>query len=513
MLFNSYIFIFLFLPITVIVFYLLGKYARLNAAIIWLFVASMFFYGWWNPIYLWLIVVSIVFNYVLGLFLYKLRENVNKHLAKMMLIIGVIANLSLLGYYKYANFFVENTNEYLGTDIQLAPIILPIAISFFTFQQIAYLVDAYRGETEEYNFIHYCLFVTFFPQLIAGPIVHHKEMLPQFFASKKIDLKVENIIVGLAIFSIGLFKKVVIADNIALYATPAFAAADQGVALSFIEAWGASLSYTFQLYFDFSGYADMAIGAARMFGIKLPLNFNSPYKANSIIDFWRRWHMTLSRFLRDYVYIPLGGNRNGKYRKHLNMLATMFLGGLWHGAGWTFVCWGILHGLYLVINNIWRTFVPLDPKNIYNIIVMRVVTFVAIVVGWVLFRAETIDGAMSILSGMAGLNGLIIPEKYLGPLAPYAQNIGIETTKLIYFSGFGQILFLVALFVIVWFAPNTQEIMSEYSSSTSNDSASEKKQLKINFRPTTVWAFIISILFVAGLLSLNSVSEFLYFQF
>ena len=352
MLFNSYIFISLFLPITLTGFYLIGGQGHHRAATGWLVCASLFFYGWWNPAYLGLILGSVLFNYAVGVLLGN-RDTKN---LRVILALGIGGNLGLIGCFKYANFFVDNINLSFGSDFHLETIILPLAISFFTFQQIAYLVDAYRGETKEYNFLHYCLFVTFFPQLIAGPIVHHKEMLPQFAKDVIYRLKHENIAIGIAIFVLGLFEKVVLADQVAVYATPVFNAAEQGLDLTFFEAWSGALAYTLQLYFDFSGYSDMAIGLARMFGILLPLNFHSPYKALNITEFWRHWHMTLSRFLRDYLYIPLGGSRRGQTQRYINLMITMILGGLWHGAGWTFVAWGTLHGFYLIVHHGWRAF-------------------------------------------------------------------------------------------------------------------------------------------------------------
>ncbi len=313
MLFNSYEFIFLFLPITLLGFHLIGKHEHYRIAIAWLVGASLFFYGWWNPAYLGLILFSILFNYSIGVLLGNSPGN--KLSKKTILTIGVSINLLVLGYYKYANFFVDTLNALNSTNIVLYEVILPLAISFFTFQQITYLVDSYRGQTKEYKFLHYCLFVTFFPQLIAGPIVHHKEMLPQFANNIVYKIRSKNLAIGITIFALGLFKKVVLADGVSVYSTPVFDAAESGVILTFFEAWAGALAYTFQLYFDFSGYSDMAIGIARMFGILLPLNFNSPYKSTSIIDFWRRWHITLSRFLRDYLYIPLGGNKKGKLRR------------------------------------------------------------------------------------------------------------------------------------------------------------------------------------------------------
>ena len=271
---------------------------------------------------------------------------------KAILIVAIAANLALLGYFKYSDFLIDNLNFAFNLHIHSLNLLLPLAISFFTFQQIAYLVDSYSGgSTKEYNFLNYCLFVTFFPQLIAGPIVHHKEVMPQFGNLKSKVPNYKNIALGIFVFSLGLFKKVLIADTFAVWASNGF---DKAEILSLIEAWVTSLSYTFQLYFDFSGYCDMAIGAALLFNIKLPINFNSPYKASDIQDFWRRWHITLSRFLRDYVYIPLGGNRKGRARTYLNLILTFIIGGIWHGAGWTFIFWGFLHGLALMIHRFWH---------------------------------------------------------------------------------------------------------------------------------------------------------------
>ena len=350
MLFNSFEFIALFLPITAVLYFLCVRYFGIESAIGVLVVASLFFYAYWNPIYIVLILISIAVNYFFGTRLLSGDERSSK----FFLAVGVSINLLLLGYFKYANFFVENVNALSGTDFHLKTIVLPLAISFFTFQQISYLVDAKQGKTSEYNFLHYCLFVCFFPQLIAGPIVHHKEMLPQFARSNALSPRWSNVAIGLSIFAIGLFKKTVIADSLSRYVGPVYDDPAAAASLDFFVAWGSTLAYTFQLYFDFSGYSDMAIGSARIFGITLPVNFFSPYKAVNIIDFWRRWHITLSRFLRDYLYIPLGGSRGGKARRYGNLLVTMLLGGLWHGAGWTFVIWGALHGAYLVINHGWR---------------------------------------------------------------------------------------------------------------------------------------------------------------
>ncbi len=380
---------------------------------IWLVLASLFFYAYWNIDYIVLIVVSIVVNFMIGNLLHKTKHHKTEKtpFRKTTLSIGIIFNLGLLGYYKYTDFFIENANVLLNADFPLLNLLLPLAISFFTFQQVAYLVDCYKADTQEYNFLNYCLFVLFFPQLIAGPIVHHREMMPQFFNTENAYLNINNLAKGVFIFSIGLFKKVVIADTFAIWANAGF---DSQVALSFFDAWGASLSYTFQLYYDFSGYTDMAIGAALMFNIHLPANFNSPYKALNIQDFWRRWHMTLSRWLKDYVYIPLGGNRLGSFRTYLNLMLTFVLGGLWHGAGWTFILWGSLHGLALVIHRFWQQFQIKLPYFFAWLITFAFINFT-----WVIFRAEDMQTAMNIFKGMLGFHGFALTQQFL----PFIQWI------------------------------------------------------------------------------------------
>lgn len=349
MLFNSYAFIFLFLPIAFLFYFYLNRKGFSSFGKIFLLFSSLFFYSWWNIIYLPLILFSMFFNYTIGL---KIAKNAAETFIKKkpLLIFGLIVNVSLLGYFKYYDFFITNTNLLLDTNFSLMHIALPLAISFFTFQQIAYLSDSYSGRVKENNFINYALFVTFFPQLIAGPIVHHKQMMPQFASHGSKSLNYENIAKGIFIFAIGLFKKVVIADTFAQWSDYGFASPYD---LNLIEAWVASLSFGFQLYFDFSGYTDMAIGIALLFNIKLPVNFKSPYKALNIQEFWQRWHITLSHFLRDYISIPL---KKRKVTLHVNILLTFLISGIWHGAGWTFVIWGVLHGMALVILDIWKKF-------------------------------------------------------------------------------------------------------------------------------------------------------------
>jgi len=412
MLFNSYPFLLLFLPVTAIVFFRLGAYSHRLAAV-WLGAASLFFYGYWNPAYVGLLLASIFFNYGIGFALAREHDAGRERRKKLILTLGITADLALLGYYKYANFFLDTANKLLDTGWAFQDILLPLGISFFTFTQIAFLVDAWSGKAREYNFIHYLLFVTYFPHLIAGPVLHHKEMMPQFARPQTYRFSWDNMTIGLMIFVIGLFKKVVLADGVSPYANMAFQSADAGAELDLLAAWGGALAYTAQIYFDFSGYSDMAIGLSRMFGIVLPLNFNSPYKAGNIIDFWRRWHMTLSRFLRDYLYIPLGGNRKGPVRRQINLMLTMLLGGLWHGASWNFVLWGGLHGVYLMLNHAWRSlcgrhFADVSAGTAGKLAAWAL-TFVAVVVAWVFFRATTLGGALNMLSGMAGLQGVNLP--------------------------------------------------------------------------------------------------------
>mgnify|MGYP004002093329 CR=1 FL=1 len=520
MLFNSYEFLFLFLPITLFGFHLIGKQGHHRIAIAWLVGASLFFYGWWNPAYLGLILFSILFNYSIGISLgntsgYKLSS-------KSILTIGVIANLMVLGYYKYANFFVENLNKLSDSNLILHEVILPLAISFFTFQQIAYLVDAYKGETKEYSFLHYCLFVTFFPQLIAGPIVHHKEMLPQFSKDIVYKLRSKHLAVGMTIFALGLFKKVILADGVSVYATPVFDAAEAGVVLTFFEAWIGALAYTFQLYFDFSGYSDMAIGIARMFGVRLPLNFNSPYKATSIIDFWKRWHITLSRFLRDYLYFPLGGNRKSKVRRHINLMTTMILGGLWHGAGWTFILWGALHGLYLMINHGWRALFNKRNKTKIGLFFAWVVTFLAVVVSWVPFGAESISGATHLLQAMAGVNGIALQESLEKVFVNYDLSFYVNIFTFdgmfhnsLYVNNFVAIYWIFLLLFVAVFFPNTQQLMRNHKPAfeTYKGEVTKSSYKWTEWKKTILWAIFTSIIIVISILSLSGESEFLYFQF
>jgi alginate O-acetyltransferase complex protein AlgI len=386
---------------------------------------------------------------------------------------------------------------------------------------LSYLVDAYHGKIAGYSFLQYCLFVLFFPQLIAGPIVHPREILPQFANRRVFQPSYSNLSVGLTYFVLGLFKKVVLADAIAVYAAPAFHVASVGDSLNLFEAWGGALAYTLQLYFDFSGYSDMAIGLGWIFGIRLPVNFNSPYKAVNIVDFWRRWHITLSHFLRDYLYIPLGGNRKGPARRHVNLFMTMVLGGLWHGAGWTFVIWGALHCTYLIVNHAWHELrraigYPPGAPSLWGLWLGRTVTFLAVVVGWVFFRAEDVDAALVMLQGMFGLNGVVLPDELAASLAP-AQDLlnmlDIEYGSFAYLSA-DQVLMTVILLLVVMLAPNTQQIMGYVGPNQQRIGRRLGSALRwLQWAPTQVWASVTGILFLYTLTQLSAVSEFLYFQF
>lgn len=518
MLFNSFEFLFLFLPILLFVFFKLGRYSHRLAAT-WLTAGSLFFYGWWNPAYLGLLLGSIVFNYLVGYALAR-GNDIGSSRRKHLLVLGVTGDLVLLGYYKYANFFIDTFNASLGTSYGFAEIILPLGISFFTFTQIAFLVDAARGEAKEFDFIHYSLFVTYFPHLIAGPVLHHKEMMPQFGQASSYRYNPEYITVGLTIFALGLFKKVVLADGIAPYVAPVFAAAEHGETLYLFQAWGGALAYTLQLYFDFSGYSDMAIGLSYMIGVRLPLNFNSPYKAVSITDFWRRWHMTLSRFLRDYLYIPLGGNRKGRARRYFNLMATMLLGGLWHGAAWSFVIWGGLHGLYLVIHQAWQALRvrlghDLSRASKSGRFMGMALTFLAVMVGWVFFRAQTLDGAFSILRAMIGSNGVTLPDAIalrVGPAADWATNCGVVFTP-----GGGRdfimnYVWIAVLLPVIFLAPNTQQIMRRFKPALEHHTDRASSHF-VAWKAQWQWAVVMAIVLTCGLLSLTRPSEFLYFQF
>ncbi|MDD2285489.1 MAG: MBOAT family protein [Paludibacter sp.] len=468
----------------------------LDVAVVVLAIASLFFYAYWNPPFVLLIIFSIAFNYSWGRILEKLNSSNIKKPSFVFLFSGVAVNIGLIIYFKYCNFFLENIEKISGYDWTTINVFLPLGISFFTFQQIAYLVDCFNGKAKEHKFIHYVLFVTFFPQLIAGPIVRYDEIMPQFKKLRTYGLSYKNLLIGVSLFSIGLFKKVAIADTLSPWVATVF---DATTVPTLIEAWGGAISYTFQIYFDFSGYTDMAIGLAKLFNIDLPINFNSPYKAVSIVDFWRRWHITLSLFFRDYLYIPLGGNKKGKIRQHFNIMITMCLCGLWHGASWTFVFWGALHGVFTCINHIWRDISR--KKNIPKLPSWLgwFITFFCVVFCWVFFRANTFERALLICRGMIGLNGFIIPPNYLPSLL--LQKLATKClATIVYpkdwlFAGTIELLLLPLLLTFCLIFKNS--ITLTYAEIKNNP----------YFCVANTFLLIVSVC------SLSKISEFLYFQF
>lgn len=520
MLFNSLEFIFLFLPLTLVGFFNLGARSQYRLALAWLLASAIFFYSWWNPANVIILIGSVFFNYIIGAIL---AEQINLGISKKItLCVGILINLSVLCYFKYANFFAETANSLLNSDIYLGKIALPLGISFFTFQQIAYLVDSYRGETQSnYSLLNYATFVTFFPHLLAGPLIHHKSIITQFADHTLYRFKSDNLAIGLTLFSLGLFKKVVLADGVAPYANQVFTVASQpDVSLTFFEAWLGALAYTLQLYFDFSGYSDMAIGIAKMFGFQLPINFNSPYKSLNIIDFWRRWHITLSNFLRDYLYIPLGGNRRGEIRRNINLMLTMLLGGLWHGAGWSFVFWGGLHGVYLLVNHQWRSFrqrilrQDLDQSRRWSRLLSGGITFIAVVIGWVFFRARDMHTAWIMLQGMFRVSHLDLEH-----LMPNLE-IKIEQVEDVYeLDPLILTLIIGGLLLLVWFLPNTQQWLGEHYLTNHQPKVAitthpeQPKWKRLHWQPSHFWAVCCAVLSAIALLNLVKVSEFLYFEF
>ncbi|MCD6322109.1 MAG: MBOAT family protein [Clostridiales bacterium] len=463
-----------------------------------LILASFIFYGWWKLEYLILLLGLMSADFLIARQI-QLHRNIRHNRAKMFLIFGLLINLGALGYYKYANFFVDNVNTLFGMDLFLLTILLPIGISFFTFQKIAFLIDLYQGKVKTFNLMDYALFITFFPQLIAGPIVHHSEMMPQFAKLGKMSSRM--MAMGITIFIFGLSKKILLADTAARYVSPQFDAISNGVIPDLLMAWSAALSYTAQIYFDFSAYSDMAIGIGLMFGIKLPVNFDSPYKSASIIEFWRRWHITLSRFLRDYLYIPLGGNRKGSGRRYMNLYITMLLGGIWHGAGWTFLVWGALHGIYLIFNHGWHRLyeklsLNISKSNWLYVLLARVITLLAVIVAWVFFRAANIDTALDVLRGMSGQYGLSLSN----PALPVESLTGLAIS--------------VGLLLFAFFMPNTQQLTGYIGPAGAYRSYVPKHfAVFLQWKPSILWAVYTGILLALCLMGLSQISEFIYFQF
>ena len=522
MLFSSYEFIFVFLPIVLAVFFVLGRASR-SWALRWVIAASLFFYGSWRPLNVLIIAPSILINFLLARLLQRLNRQGRRRTAQAVLLAGIAFNVAFLGYFKYSNFLVGAINDAFGTQVFLAQIILPLGLSFITFQKIAFLIDVHAGRVESFTLEDYCLFVLFLPQLIAGPIVHYREMMPQFHeATCRFDK--DNVSVGVTLFAFGLFKKVFIADSIGPLVSPIYGQAASGSGIALLAAWVAAIGFTLQIYFDFSGYTDMALGIARMFGIRLPPNFNSPLRASSIIDFWLRWHMTLTRFLTAYIYNPLalwltrrrvarglpglaGRNRSLGAFVELLMFPTvlaMFVSGIWHGAGYTFIVWGLLHGLLLSVNHAWRLLAPKPShdKSGYQRLVQPVgfvFTFVSVAASMVIFRSANLKTASHLLQGMLGLHGIGLAQ---------LANIGVSRLSVAFW--------IVASAFIALVGPNTLQIMSRYEPAlgwkpTVRDGVAA--ETRILWAPSLAWAIVVSIITATGILYLGGRSEFLYWQF
>jgi D-alanyl-lipoteichoic acid acyltransferase DltB (MBOAT superfamily) len=512
MLFSSWNFMVYFLPVTLAVFYLIPSSWR-TARKLWLIGASFFFYGYWKVEYVPLLMFSILANYAVA-------ESIIRSIkwGRTILTVGVSLNLLLLGYFKYTNFAVHFLGHLVQRDLGHFDIILPLAISFFTFTQISYLVDVYRDRSAHYRFLDYSLFVVLFPHLIAGPIVRHWEIIPQFL-NRELKANRENFGVGITLFLFGLFKKY-IADSVALYADDVYDGALQHAALSTFDAWIGTVAFALQIYFDFSSYSDMAIGLARMFGVKFPCNFDSPYQATSVIVFWERWHRTLTRFLREYVYYSLGGNRRGHFRQILNIMATMFLSGLWHGAGWTYVIWGCLHGAFIVINHQWRLWVERMKWSLNHWTyrgASALLTFIVLSLAWTFFRASNLAVAGKVLANMLALNGLSLPDqlfkhggfrdKFLTPLGLHFINTQALDIKH-YENAFGTIALLLA---ICWAMPNTQQLLSKYDPILEPITRQPWFHLKLNFWLGLVFGFLAYLILRNSYVS--EPSPFIYFNF
>ena len=538
MLFNSATFLVGFLPLVLLGFFALAGTGRQRLAGAWLTLASLVFYGWWNPQYVPLLVGSMLFNYLAGGYLMKRPS-------RAVLMLCVAANLLLLGYYKYTGFLFGALDSAFDLNWTVGDIVLPLAISFFTFQQIAYLSDANDGVVVEHDFLNYCLFITFFPHLIAGPITHHKEMLEQFSEPGRFRPRLDNITLGTTLFLLGLFKKVVFADFLGSNATPVFTAASDGLAPSLLDAWTGALSYTLQIYFDFSGYSDMAIGLALLFGISLPVNFDSPFKARNVIEFWSRWHMTLTRFLTAYIYNPVvlavsrkrmaAGKpqpRRGKMTvgAFVALVAyptvlTMFISGVWHGAGWQFVAFGLLHGFYLVVAHGWRAFKvqrgwKLDSERTLHRGAAVLLTFLCVVVAMVFFRASDLRSAFSVLAGMAGLNGVVLSDALvrLPGLAQLAQDFDLPVVSRLSAFSLTLSLQIALLLAFVWILPNTQEWMHHYRTALAwrpRESWLEQRLSFVAWRPAVAVGFVLGTLgfFTLAIALSAAPTEFLYFQF
>lgn len=510
MLFNSVEFIFIFLPVLSVLFWLVQRSNKI--ALLVLLLGSLCFYAYHSLSNLFLMLASVLFNFFIG------RHVLSN---KLILVFGVSVNICLLAYFKYSFFILENINTIMPVPIYFEKIVLPLGISFFTFQQIAYLVDNYHGNKPENNIVPYALLVSFFPHAIAGPIVQYKEIAPQF---QKVIISIENFSIGGTIFIIGLFKKIVIADGLAPCVNSVFDLSATGVSPSFVEAWFGAIGYTLQLYFDFSGYSDMAVGLARIFNVHFPVNFDSPYKSKSIIDFWRRWHMTLSSFLKNYLYVPMGGNRKGALSRYKNIIVTMLIGGLWHGANWTFVLWGVLHGIYLVINHAWRDRLKkrglVDAKKKQCLNFGWVITAVCVIFAWVLFRSLNLSSAFVMYKSMLGFNGVSVSPKMIGVIPNYFFIEYQGFFKHVLFDVFDYFPLMISAVLICLYLPNMGDFLKYFMNDGHRSVSMDVFHARFNisslcWMPSRFYAVLMAMMTVWIILALLSARklEFLYFNF
>jgi D-alanyl-lipoteichoic acid acyltransferase DltB (MBOAT superfamily) len=508
MLFNSYVFIALFLPVALAGFFASAKFGRRFAGA-WLVATSLVFYGWWNPAFLPLLLASILMNY--GMSELVASQGSRPALQRALLTAAVVMNISALFYFKYYVEMAHFLSNKFGLQVHADSIVLPLGISFFTFTQIGYLIDVKQGVAKDRGFLNYVLFVTFFPHLVAGPILHHREMMPQFAENSTYRLSTVNIATGVTVFAFGLFKKTILADPLGQAVAAGFGAPEH---LSFFAAWWVSIKYALQLYFDFSGYSDMAIGLACMFNVRFPLNFNSPFKSQNIIEYWQRWHMTLTRYLNLYLYNPLAlavvrwrsehgyGTKRADQKTlggFLSMTAlptmlTMGLIGIWHGAGLQFLLFGLLHGFYLTFNNAMRTIkgstkqastgIAAPAERLFNVSA----TFIAVVVGLVLFRSPSLENALAMYQGMLGLRGF-----------------SLSVTS-------AEIAWVLMLAVIIWGFPNVHQIMGKFAPALGKAEAAANG-IRVVWQANFRWALMVGFLLAVSLLALGGTSEFMYFQF
>jgi alginate O-acetyltransferase complex protein AlgI len=546
MLFNSYTFLFAFLPIAIVGYYLLGHRATVESAKLWLIGASFVFYGWWNAAFVLLLVISIAINYLFSLAI--LGEEKRPHRQSLLLAGGITLNLAALVYYKYLFPLIGFLHGVDWLSFDLGAVILPLGISFFTFTQIGYLVDCAEGLVEERKLSNYVLFVTFFPHLIAGPILHHREIMPQFADADTYRLNGRKLGAGFALFVLGLVKKVLLADTIAPYADTGFAHTGQ---LGFLGSWSTALAYSLQLYCDFSGYSDMAVGLGAMFGVSLPINFNSPYKSSGVIDFWQRWHMTLTRYLTLLLYNPISlwvtrrrmakglpANRRAAATVSgfiqligFPTFTTILLAGIWHGAGLQFIVFGLLHSTYLIINHAWRLFGPQKAvaaasavRRVFDRIWPVGLTYLSVLLAQIFFRANSVGDAVNLLKGAFGLHGsdlplavragsfdkfgaLAVPLQHLGLIAPGAPEVYDAVTKpLLYNSAI-----ILGLLVLVWGTPNTYQILGSWNPALQKVKPARWPVLR--WQPNLAWSLCTGVALFLVFTMLGHPGKFLYFQF